>query len=168
MDQKPNIISPEINKDDVDDFIGRIPEVKNKADLFVREEPPPPPVNLNNNSKEFWNTQSVSESNMYTAGYAAGKHVSFDPQVRGSIFRVLTKSKINIIKEAIRSNNRSLASIKFLLDILDSLDDNIEYIIKQDGIKINEQEVLAYVHGFINSIINNKTNKELKNDRTND
>lgn len=158
--QTPDFISPDISKSQ-NAFIDQVPLVPNSGDLFERTIASFSDTNLSEKSKEYWVQVEPRYVTLYDQGVGAGKHCGYDSQIGTNPVKISSKLLIDLITLTFRKNDKSLHSVKFILDILKSLQDNIEHIIKTDNIKINSREVIAYIHGFANGLLT-KNNKEQK------
>lgn len=141
------------------DFMDKIPSVKNGADIST-EQDQQPVIDYCECSSSYWREREPKYKSQYDKGFAAGKHVVFDTNLFSSTWKIITKLKSDILTNLFRNNDKSVKHVKFMLDILKSLDDNIDHVMKTENIKAEERELVAYIHGFINAIVKNKTSRE--------
>ncbi len=150
-----DIISP-VDMGNAEELFSKIPTVKNTADLSAPALTDEPDIDYDNAAREFWSMTSPRQLGSYDTGKAAGRHIAHDVEVSKNIWRALTIIKSQVLSNALRSSNKSIESIRYILDVLKILDDNIEYIINSNNIKIDNNEIVAYMHGFINSVTGRK------------
>lgn len=155
-DKSVNIISPIIDLGNSEELFNKIPTVKNTADLNPVIDDNDDDIDFILSSRSYWDKNNPKQLSFYNKGIAAGRHAKHDIDLVQNSWKILTTIKMQVLNDLVRSNEKSISEIKYILDVLNILDNNIQYIINNNKIKINNNELLAYMHGFINSIVNNQ------------
>jgi hypothetical protein len=160
----PNYISPISSSEKK--FVDSIPEVKSSSDLWQADDPEQQRVDIQETNKKFWSQNDIKHVSDFENGYRQGIHLACGDHLNDNLLNVCIDIYTEILKQTYRTNNKSLVSVKYLLDVLKTISQNITYIIEQDKISLINQQMLASMHGFIIGVTNHKT-KARENERIN-
>lgn len=152
--------------DQTKQFIDSITEVKNSADLWSTSKESDLEINLLDICKRFWNQHNVKVAGDFESSFRNGVHASHDSRLNDNPGYALLRGYIELLKQLFRSSDKSIQDIKYLLDVLEKVNDNISHIISKDKTKIDNQYMLASMHGFITGVITSKV--RIVNESTNE
>lgn len=147
-------------------FIDSIPEVANGADLWSDTDKGLSEIDLLQTNNDFWEQHNIKAASDFKANYRNGIHISHDAKINDLPMYGMLKGYIELLKAMFRNSDKSTQSVKYLLDVLETINDNIVHIIDKENIKIDNQHALASMHGFLIGIITSKTKvtNETRND----
>ena len=145
--------------------LDKIPTVDNKADysravVEKKEEE----AKYNSASLAYWELADPKQIPSYKQGAIHGKHIFFSPDVQSNIWVALTTLKHTILEKLLTTAGKSPKEIKKLLDVQRSIDEYIVQLNDMYRVKIPVSELKAYMHGFINSIVDANNIYEDTND----
>lgn len=143
-----------------DDYQRLVTETKNSANLHQTiDDIPEEQYDYDAAIKKYWQIFNYAQYENYTKGVAAGKYAGWDSKCNDNPYRFILKMFQHLVRENYRIQNKSMTSINFLLDILDTTLDNMDYIIEQDKMKTSKQEVISFAQGFTTGLLNQKSIK---------
>lgn len=153
---QPNFISPIQVPDSQQSSNKFISEVSNTANLWTESRESVEPASLIKFNRKAWEYYNPGQVANYDQGVRRSENFSYDSKVASNCLYILLKSYIELLKCVYRDNEKSLSDIKFMLEMLDTIHNNINHLIEKDKVQVNNQAILSEMHGMMIGSISNK------------